>query len=172
MSHTEFLRSDELPGDAALGYLTDDSERTNVFHIPVIGGGDGGIYSTVEDLRVFWVALFAGQIVPERWVAEMVRPRSDVPEEEKRYGLGFWLHASSDVVMLEGYDAGVSFRTMRSVSTSSPPGRSVPSGITARSGEPRSTVAREPCSCVHPSWTMPRSCRSPPICPGHVATRG
>jgi len=112
MSHTEFLRSDELPGDAALGYLTDDSARTNVFHIPVIGGGDGGIYSTVQDLRVFWVALFAGQIVPERWVAEMVRPRSDVPEEEKRYGLGFWLHASSDVVMLEGYDAGVSFRTM------------------------------------------------------------
>ena len=112
LSHTEFLRSDELPGDAALGYLTDDSARTNVFHIPVIGGGDGGIYSTAADLRAFWLALFAGRIVPERWVAEMVRPRSDVPEEEKRYGLGFWLHASSDVVMLEGYDAGVSFRSM------------------------------------------------------------
>jgi CubicO group peptidase (beta-lactamase class C family) len=112
MSHTEFLRSDELPGDAALGYLTDDSARTNVFHLPVIGGGDGGIYSTAADLRSFWLALFAGRIVPERWVAEMVRARSDVPDEEKRYGLGFWLHASSDVVMLEGYDAGVSFRSM------------------------------------------------------------
>ena len=112
LSHTEFLRSDELPGDAALCYLTDDSARTNIFHIPVIGGGDGGIYSTTADLRAFWLALFAGQIVPERWVAEMVRPRSDVPEEEKRYGLGFWLHESSDVVMLEGYDAGVSFRSM------------------------------------------------------------
>ena len=42
----------------------------------------------------------------------MVRPRSDWPEESKRYGLGFWLHASSDVVMLEGYDAGVSFRSV------------------------------------------------------------
>ena len=112
MSHTEFLRSDELPGDAAVGYLTDDSARTNVFHLPVVGGGDGGIYSTVADLRSFWDALFAGRIVPERWVAEMVRPRSDVPDEEKRYGLGFWLHASSDVVMVEGYDAGVSFRSM------------------------------------------------------------
>jgi hypothetical protein len=39
----------------------------------------------------------------------MVRPRSDWPEESKRYGLGFHLHASSEVVMLEGYDAGVSF---------------------------------------------------------------
>jgi len=56
--------------------------------------------------------VFAGQVLPERRVAEMVRPRSDVPDEEKRYGLGFWLHESSDVVMLEGYDAGVSFRTM------------------------------------------------------------
>jgi CubicO group peptidase (beta-lactamase class C family) len=112
MSHTEFLRSDESLGDAALGYLTDDSARTNVFHLPVVGGGDGGIYSTAADLRSFWEALFAGRIVPERWVAEMVRPRSDVPDEEKRYGLGFWLHATSDVVMLEGYDAGVSFRSM------------------------------------------------------------
>jgi len=112
MSHTEFLRSDELPGDAALGYLADDSDRTNVLHLPVIGGGDGGIYSTAADLRSFWDAVFAGQIVPERWVAEMVRPRSEVPEEEKRYGLGFWLHGSSEVVMLEGYDAGVSFRSM------------------------------------------------------------
>jgi hypothetical protein len=28
-----------------------------------------------------------------------------------RYGLGFWLHASSNVVILEGCDAGVSFRS-------------------------------------------------------------
>ena len=27
------------------------------------------------------------------WVGEMVRPRSDVPRESMRYGLGFWLHA-------------------------------------------------------------------------------
>jgi hypothetical protein len=29
-----------------------------------------------------------------------------------RYGLGFWLHQSRDAVMLEGSDAGVSFRTV------------------------------------------------------------
>jgi CubicO group peptidase (beta-lactamase class C family) len=112
MAHTAFLRSDELPGDAAIGYLSNEGPRTNVFHLPVVGGGDGGIYSNAADLRSFWDALFDGRIVSERWVAEMVRPRSDVPEEGKRYGLGFWLHASSDVVMLEGYDAGVSFRSM------------------------------------------------------------
>jgi hypothetical protein len=46
-------------------------------------------------------------------VAEMVRPRSDWPEESRRYGLGFHLHATSDVVWLEGYDAGVSFCSTR-----------------------------------------------------------
>jgi CubicO group peptidase (beta-lactamase class C family) len=109
MHDTAFLRSDELPGDAALGYLTVDGPRTNVFHLPVLGTGDGGIYSTAADMTAFWHSLFAGAIVSSDRVAEMVRPRSDWPEESKRYGLGFHLHATSDVVWLEGHDAGVSF---------------------------------------------------------------
>ena len=109
MRDTGFLRSDELPGDAAIGYLTVDGPRTNVFHLPVRGNGDGGIYSTAADLSSFWDSLFAGRIVSSDRVAEMVRPRSDWPEGSKRYGLGFHLHATSDVVWLEGYDAGVSF---------------------------------------------------------------
>ena len=42
----------------------------------------------------------------------MVRPRSVDPRESRRYGLGFWLHESSDVVMLVGSDAGISFWSM------------------------------------------------------------
>jgi CubicO group peptidase (beta-lactamase class C family) len=110
MDDTAFLRSDELPGRAALGYL-DDGPRTNVFHLPVRGSGDGGIYTTVADMSSFWSAFFAGRIVPTGRVAEMVRPHSVVPEESRRYGLGFWLHESSDVVMLVGCDTGVSFRS-------------------------------------------------------------
>ena len=112
MVDTEFLRSDELPGRAALGYLEIDGvARTNVFHLPVRGSGDGGIYSTVADVSFFWSALFAGRIVSTDRVAELVRARSDVPRQSMRYGLGFWLHESSDVVLLEGCDAGVSFRS-------------------------------------------------------------
>jgi CubicO group peptidase (beta-lactamase class C family) len=113
MPDTAFLRSDELPGRAALGYLPIEGvSRTNVFHLPVRGSGDGGIYSTVADLASFWTALFAGRIVPAERVTGMVRPHSDVPSESMRYGLGFWLHPSSRVVLLEGYDAGVSFRSV------------------------------------------------------------
>ncbi len=117
MSDTEFLRSDELPGNAALNYLFEDKNRTNVFHLPVRGTGDGGIFTTVKDVHAFWSALFAGRIVSEASRAEMIRPHSDVPREEKRYGLGFWLHGTGDAVMLEGYDAGVSFRTAHDPST-------------------------------------------------------
>jgi CubicO group peptidase (beta-lactamase class C family) len=109
MADTGFLRSDELPGRAARGYLTVDGPRTNVFHLPVLGTGDGGVYSTAADLATFWEALLAGRIVRPDTVAEMVRPRSAWPEESRRYGLGFHLHETSDVVWLEGYDAGVSF---------------------------------------------------------------
>jgi CubicO group peptidase (beta-lactamase class C family) len=118
MVDTRFLRSDELPGRAALGYLSVDGPRTNVFHLPVLGNGDGGIYSTVADLSAFWEALFAGRIVASERVAEMTRPRSDWPEESRRYGLGFHLHATSDAVWLEGYDAGVSFASLHQPSTS------------------------------------------------------
>jgi CubicO group peptidase (beta-lactamase class C family) len=117
MDDSEFLRSDELPGRAALGYLTSAAgSRTNVLHLPVRGSGDGGIYSTAADVSSFWSSLFAGRIVSADWVSEMVRPRSDVPRMSSRYGLGFWLHESADVVMLEGYDAGVSFRSVHNPS--------------------------------------------------------
>lgn len=119
MSRTGFLRSDELPADAALGYLSiGRRSRTNVFHLPVLGSGDGGAYTTVADVRAFWLALFEGRIVSHHWVAQMVRPFSDVPDEGRRYGLGFWLHETNDVVMLSGYDAGVSFQSAHDPTTS------------------------------------------------------
>lgn len=111
LADTAFLRSDELPGRAALGYVHVEGRwRTNVLHLPVRGTGDGGIYTTVSDVHRFWSALFAGRIVPEATVARMVRPR-DTTEPGFRYGLGFWLDATSEAVGLEGMDAGVSFRS-------------------------------------------------------------
>jgi CubicO group peptidase (beta-lactamase class C family) len=112
MTATEYLRSDQLPGSAAIGYLpTDDGWRTNLFHLPIRGSGDGGCFSTVGDMARFWPVLFGGKILPRPLVDEMVRPHNDVPDEGLRYGLGFWIRADRDTVMLEGMDVGVSFRS-------------------------------------------------------------
>lgn len=111
LADTDFLRSDELPAGTALGYLYEKGPRTNIHHLPVVGTGDGGIYTTVADMHAFWAALMAGRILPIERVKQMTTPRSTSPEDPRRYGLGFWRHPTSDVAMLEGYDAGVSFRS-------------------------------------------------------------
>jgi CubicO group peptidase (beta-lactamase class C family) len=108
MSDTAFLRSDELPGGVALGYLEVEGSRTNLLHLPVRGSGDGGIYTTVADVSAFWRAFFDGALVSTDAVAEMVKPHSE------EYGLGFWLDGTRGHVRLEGSDAGVSFYTLRS----------------------------------------------------------
>ena len=137
MYDTEFLRSDELPGRAALGYLEINGvSRTNVFHLPVRGSGDGGIYTTVADISSFWRALFAGRIVSADFVAEMVRARSDVPRHSMRYGLGFWLHESTDVVILAGSDAGVSFRSEHD------PARNITHTVISNTSEGARPIAR------------------------------
>ncbi|MGI9667283.1 MAG: serine hydrolase domain-containing protein [Acidimicrobiia bacterium] len=109
LDDTRFLRSDEASGRMAVGYLARDGLRSNVFHLPVLGNGDGGIYTTATDMHRFWTALDEGRIVPKTWVAEMTTPRSTVPDESARYGLGFWLAESGPAMSLIGGDAGVSF---------------------------------------------------------------
>ncbi|MFL5687555.1 MAG: serine hydrolase domain-containing protein [Chloroflexota bacterium] len=107
MPDTAFLRSDALPGRAAIGYLEIDGEwRSNVFHLPVRGSGDGGIYTTAADIAAFWPAFLGGRIVSLDWVREMVRARTE------QYGLGFWLRPPTALVSFHGCDAGVSFRTV------------------------------------------------------------
>lgn len=114
MPDTDFLRTDSLPGDVAIGYLPDG--RTNIFHLPVLGNGDGGAYSTVADFRRFWRALFAGDIVSIEVVEDMVRPRN-AEEGFFRCGAGFFIRPIGSAVFLEGYDAGVSFRSVHDPAT-------------------------------------------------------
>jgi CubicO group peptidase (beta-lactamase class C family) len=128
MDDTAFLRSDELPARAARGYLEiDGAWRTNVFHLPVRGSGDGGVYTTAADMTSFWRALFGGRIVRDETRAEMLRRRSDAPRG-RGYGLGFWL-AEGSAVVLEGGDAGVVFRSVHD------PGSGVTCTLLANTGE-------------------------------------
>ena len=111
MHRTAFLRLDELPGTAAIGYLPGRGWRANHLHLPVRGGGDGGAYSTVSDIGRFWRELFAGSIVGSEVVESMIQPRHVPSESSRGYGLGFWLARDGRTVQLEGADAGISFRS-------------------------------------------------------------
>jgi CubicO group peptidase (beta-lactamase class C family) len=111
MPDTAFVRSDEPLGRCALGYLDADGYRTNVLHLPVLGSGDGGLYSTAADISAFWAALLSGRIVSLDAVAQMRRARGDERSGSTGYGLGLWLDPGGSAVVLEGHDAGVSFRS-------------------------------------------------------------
>lgn len=107
---TAFLRLDELPPSAAVGYLPARGWRSNEHLVPARGAGDGGIYTTVADLSRFWQALNAGQILPLSLVSEMWRQQH--PSASPRgYGLGFWLAPERGAAFIEGSDAGISFRS-------------------------------------------------------------
>jgi CubicO group peptidase (beta-lactamase class C family) len=108
MPHAEFLRTDDLPANTALGYLADG--RTNVFHLPVIGMGDGGAFFTLDDTTAFWDSFLTGGIVSPERVAAMTTEVS-VYNDTRSYGRGFWLGPGADHVWIEGMDAGVSFQS-------------------------------------------------------------
>ena len=108
MHDSGFFRSDALPTDTALGYLQDG--RTNVFHLPVVGAGDGGAYTTLDDLDRFWDAVADGVIVSADSTAAMTSPAS-THDADTAYGLGFWVSPDGAHVWLEGMDAGVSLQT-------------------------------------------------------------
>lgn len=117
LERTRFLPLNELPADAAPGYIFSEGDLVNTLHLPVLGNGDGGVFTTADDLHRFWLALLDGRIVSRAIVDEMIRPRPGAPGEEKRYGMGFWIHPTHPALILEGYDAGASFRSTHVIAT-------------------------------------------------------
>ncbi|HEY8301989.1 MAG TPA: serine hydrolase domain-containing protein [Jatrophihabitans sp.] len=115
LTDTGFPRSDALPGNAAIGYLEDG--RTNLFELPVVGSGDGGAYSTVGDIRAFWTALLGGRLLDPAAVTRMATPTTTDTAAGFAYGTGLWLVDGGAMLLLEGADQGVSFRSVHTVAT-------------------------------------------------------
>jgi CubicO group peptidase (beta-lactamase class C family) len=84
MAASGFFRLDELPPDVAVGYLP--SGRSNVYSIPVVGGGDGGAFSTAPDLDRFlrWY-----ETTPH--AASMLAPQAEIAPG-LHMGLGVFLY--------------------------------------------------------------------------------
>ncbi len=116
MANSGILSYDELSGDVAIGYRERTGLRTNVHAVPNRGLGDGGLFTTAADMVLFWQALADGTIVDADLVEMMTTPHGRTPRGT-RYGLGFWLDPNTDAVTLEGYDIGISFRSVHRPST-------------------------------------------------------
>ena len=100
------------PGRAALGYLTVDGSADE--RAPPARAGQRGRRDLLDrggHQLVLARALRRPDRVDGLGGGDGAAPQRRA-RQSMRYGLGFWLHASSDVVMLDGYDAGVSFRSV------------------------------------------------------------
>lgn len=112
MSDSGFFRGDALPARTATGYLgVDDDAISNVFHLPILATGDGGLHTTAADVHRFFTALDEGRLLPDAVRDEMLTVQTAVPDYPGGYGFGIWLREADGAVhpTMQGEDAGVSF---------------------------------------------------------------
>jgi len=91
MSASGFFRLDEPHTDVAVGYLDPPfpgaMRRTNIYSVPVIGGADGGAFSTVTDLDLFLDRVADGSLMGGL-TEEMLAPRETLGDGY-RHAYGF-----------------------------------------------------------------------------------
>jgi CubicO group peptidase (beta-lactamase class C family) len=111
LNNTKYFRFDQLPENAAIGYTEKkDNVKSNINDLPIIGSGDGGIYSTLKDIALFWDQLFSYNIISRELMHLMISPQIHV-KDQTYYGYGLWIRKSIDGYQYEmvGCDIGVSF---------------------------------------------------------------
>ena len=112
MKKSGFFRLDETPPDGivrATGYQKNG--RSNVYGVPVIGGGDGGAFTNVFDMASFWNKLDP-ELNPESKLSPLIEEawEAKLDGDDGLYGLGFWMRRENPrIVFLEGFDPGVQF---------------------------------------------------------------
>jgi CubicO group peptidase (beta-lactamase class C family) len=107
MHHSGFYAFNELPENAAHGYLT-DRRTTNIYHLPLRGGGDGGMYTTTADLRAFWDSLFSHRILSTELTATFLKTHYTF-DTASGYGCGVQKRLDDSMFAIVGGDAGIGF---------------------------------------------------------------
>ncbi|WZX99987.1 serine hydrolase domain-containing protein [Bacillus sp. FSL W7-1360] len=112
MSDSGYFRMDQLPERTALGYIDseeDNSWKTNIYSVPIVGGPDGGAFTTVLDLEKFWNGLWAGKLLGPDYQEKLLTPYENI-EGELYYGYGVRILKKNDEIykyLSIGYDPGV-----------------------------------------------------------------
>ncbi len=116
MDSSGYFFLDRLPENCATGYIQDEEGlRSNIFEIPVVGGGDGGLYTTAADMGRYWDGLLGGRLLGQEMLARLLEPRIHV-ENDVFYGLGIWIIKQDAGILkyyLTGGDPGLCFYSAR-----------------------------------------------------------
>lgn len=107
MKDSDFYAFNDLPENTANGYL-DDGKTTNIYKIPIRGGGDGGMYTTINDMVLFWDALLSNKILSKELTEEYLKTHVTF-NERAGYGCGIYKLFKKPSFLIIGGDAGVGF---------------------------------------------------------------
>lgn len=120
INNTKYYMFNQLPFNTAQGYihLENNNYMTNIYLLPIIGGGDGGIFSSVNDIYTLWKKLFDYKIISKESLELLIKPHIKV-EDNVFYGLGVWINISENTykVKMIGQDHGVSYCSSYNVNT-------------------------------------------------------
>ena len=109
MRRSGFYAFNDLPANSANGYLG-DRRTTNIYQLPLKGGGDGGMYTTTEDLYAFWDSLFGNRILSKELTATYLTTHY-VFNDTNGYGCGIYKRLDGSMFSIVGSDAGVGFNS-------------------------------------------------------------
>jgi len=107
MINSGFYALNGLPENTAYGYK-EDRKTTNVFNLPIRGGGDGGMYTTADDLTSFWKSFFSYEILSEEITKDFLKTTSEL-NDKSGYGYGIYKRLDDTMYFIVGCDAGVGF---------------------------------------------------------------
>ncbi len=115
MNASGYFAMDMLPENCANGYIrnNDGSFKSNIYSIPVIGGGDGGVFINAHDMSKLWNGLLGYKILNKEITEEMLMPHVNV-DNEIYYGYGIWMQKKDNEIYkyyITGSDPGVDFRS-------------------------------------------------------------
>lgn len=117
MTDSGYFAMDQLPTRTAYGYIENEEDHTwhtNFFAVPIIGGPDGGAFTTAPDMVKFWNALFEHKLLSKALTEQLLTPhiQAETEDDDTYYGYGVWITKDEDEIIayyVEGCDPGVAF---------------------------------------------------------------
>lgn len=107
MKNSGFYALNELPTNTANGY-TGNRKTTNIYNLPIRGGGDGGMFTNTYDLCSFWEQLFSYRILSKDLTEVFLKTQWKF-NDESGYGCGIYKKLDDTMFYIVGGDAGVGF---------------------------------------------------------------
>ncbi|MBY0754097.1 hypothetical protein K5V21_01380 [Clostridium sardiniense] len=115
MKLSGYFSMDMLPKNCAYGYEenSDATLKANIFSIPIVGGGDGGVFVTANYISKLWDGLLNYKLLNKDITNELLTPQVYV-NYDVYYGYGIYIVKRDDSIYkysIIGGDPGVSFES-------------------------------------------------------------